>query len=79
MMMINIFRYEVTYCIDTEEEKASGFVFGNTFTDAVKSLEHYYGEDEIYDLKITCEEDTNDYIIEDNKFYPYANTVIKEN
>ena len=79
MMMINIFRYEVTYCIDMEEEKASGFVFGSTLADAVKSLEHYYGEDEICDLKITWEEDTDDYIVEDNKFDPYANTAIKEN
>lgn len=81
MIMINMFRYEVIYSLDNgeTEEKASGFVFGNTVTDAVKNLENYYGEDELCSLKVTWEEDTDSYVIEDNKFYPYAYTATKEN
>lgn len=49
-----MFAYEVTYWdeVNDKEENDHGIAYGDTFAEVNKDIVHYYGEDNIIELKL---------------------------
>lgn len=49
-----MFAYEVSYWdeINSKEENDHGIAYGNTYEEVNKDIVHYYGEDNIIELKL---------------------------
>ena len=67
--MINKYWYRVKwYDSYSDEEKISeGYVFGNTFSEAIEQLTKFYNEDNLIRIDIKWVDDTSCYIHEQNE------------
>ncbi len=60
-----MFAYEVSYWdeIDNKEENDHGIAFGDTYAEANENIVHYYGEDNIIELKLFAIGENEDSVL----------------